>query len=254
MKVHRSLLSLALLAATFSATAATSVEQGDPSGKIREAVRLVKETAVVKSIKDVPGTGLKEVVADSSVIYMDPNGNYLFFGTLLDMKNKVNLTEQSMASARTGALQSIPEAEKIVLRAPNERYRVTVFTDTSCGYCKLLHENEAGYAQRGITIEYVAFPRGGTQSEAFPVMRQVWCSKDRAAAYKLAIEGKPIPQPADCADPVGKHYAIGDGMAIEGTPAIFTADGKQLGGFLPPEELEAKLKAGKSNEDLASAE
>ena len=53
---------------------------------------------------------------------------------------------------------------------------------------------------------------------------------------------------------MGKHYAIGDGMAIEGTPAIFTADGKQLGGFLPPEELEAKLKAGKSNEDLASAE
>jgi thiol:disulfide interchange protein DsbC len=209
----------------------------------------------VKSIRDVPGIpGLKEVVADSSVVYMDENGQYLFFGTLLDMKNKLNVTEARMAEARVSALESIPVAEKIVLQAPQEKYRVTVFTDTTCGYCKLLHQNEQGYLDRGITIEYVAFPRGGTQSEAFPVMRQVWCSKDRYAAYKLASEGKPVPQVADCADPVGKHYNIGDKMAIEGTPAIFTADGKQLGGFLPPDQLEAKLKAGQSNVNLASAE
>lgn len=248
MKSKYSLLSLALIAG-LAATSAHADEQ-----KIRAAVRLVKETAVVKSIRDVPGTGLKEVIADSSVIYMDPEGNYLFFGSLLDLKNKVNLTEKAMATARTGALQSIPAAEKIVLQAPNERYRVTVFTDTSCGYCKLLHQNEQGYLDRGITIEYVAFPRGGTQSEAFRVMRQVWCAPDRRQAYGLAVEGKALTNSADCADPVGKHYNIGDGMAIEGTPAIFTADGKQLGGFLPPEELEAKLKAGTGTEQIASAE
>lgn len=236
MLKNRSMFTLALIAAGF----AGAVQADD--AKIREAVRLVKETAVVKSIKDVPGTGLKEVVADSSVIYMDPNGEYLFFGTLLNIKTKVNLTEKSLAVARVGALQSIPTAEKIVLKAPNEKYRVTIFTDTSCGYCKLLHENEKGYADRGITIEYVAFPRGGTQSEAFQVMRKVWCAKDRAAAYGLAVTGKAVEGAADCADPVGKHYAIGDGMAIEGTPAIFTANGQQLGGFLPPDKLEEKLK------------
>jgi len=234
MKLRHSILTLAMLAAAASAHA----DEND----IRAAVRLVKETAVVKSIKDVPNTGLKEVIADSTVIYMDPKGQYLFFGTLLDLKNKQNLTEVAQATARRSSLQSIPESEKIVLKAPNEKYKVTVFTDVSCGYCKLLHQNEKGYAERGITVEYVAFPRGGTQSEAFGVMRKVWCSKDRAAAYKTAIEGGPLNQAADCADPVAKHYEIGDGMAIEGTPAIFTEDGKQLGGFLPPDQLEAKLK------------
>lgn len=249
MKMQRTLLSLTMLAIGLSASLAHADE-----AKIREAVRLVKDTAVVKSIKDVPGTGLKEVVADSSVIYMDPNGRYLFFGTLLDLQNKENLTEKSMAGARIGALQSIPESEKIVLKAPNERYRVSVFTDTSCGYCKMLHQNEAGYAERGITIEYIAFPRGGVQSEAYPVMRQIWCSKDRAAAYGAVVEGKALPAAAaDCQDPVAKHYAIGDGMAIEGTPAIFTADGKQLGGFLPPDQLEAKLKE-LSSSPVATAE
>lgn len=233
MNLRTSLLSLALLASVTSAHA--------DEAKIRDAVRLVKETAVVKSIKDVPNTGLKEVIADSTVIYMDPDGQYLFFGTLLDLKNKQNLTENAQAVARTSSLLSIPESEKIVLKAPNEKYRVTVFTDVSCGYCKLLHQNEKGYLDRGITIEYVAFPRGGTQSDAFGVMRQVWCAKDRAAAYKTAIEGGTIGQAADCADPVAKHYQLGDGMAIEGTPAIFTPDGKQLGGYLPPDQLEARL-------------
>lgn len=239
----RSLLSLAL-AAVIAAGAAHADEK-----EIRDAVRLVKETAVVKSIKDVPGTGLKEVVADSSVIYMDPHGEYLFFGTLLNLKNKENLTEKAMAGARVGALQSIPESEKIILKSPHEKYRVTVFTDTSCHYCQMLHQNEQAYLDKGITLEYVAFPRGGTQSDAFPIMRQVWCSKDRRAAYNLAIQGKPVPQVADCADPVGKHYQIGDSMAIEGTPAIFTDNGKQLGGFLPPDQLEAKLKEGSKATD-----
>lgn len=234
MKFRITLLAAALLATSLSASAG---EQ-----EIANAVRQVKATAQIRFVKDVPNTGLKEVIADSTVIYMDPNGQYLFFGTLLDLKNKVNLTEKAQSVARIASLQSIPDSEKIILRAPNEKYRVTVFTDVSCGYCKLLHQNEQGYLDRGITIEYAAFPRGGTQSEAFGVMRQVWCSKDRAAAYKAAIEGKPVTGVASCNDPVAKHYEIGDGMAIEGTPAIFAEDGRQLGGFLTPEQMEARLR------------
>lgn len=232
-----SLLSLALLAAT-------SLSASANEAKIREAVKTVKETAVVKSIRDVPNTGLKEVIADSTVIYMDKEGQYLFFGTLLDLKNKQNLTELAQSTARIDTLKSIPDAEKIVLKAPNEQYRVTVFTDVSCSYCQLLHRNEKGYLDRGITIEYVAFPRGGQQSQAYGTMRQIWCAKDRNAAFNEAIEGRAITNTSteNCADPVARHYEIGDGMAIEGTPAVFTTDGKQLGGFLPPDQLEAKLK------------
>lgn len=230
-----SALTLALLA-TFSLSASAD------EAKIREAVKTVKETAVIKSIRDVPNTGLKEVIADSTVIYMDPDGQYLFFGTLLDLKNKKNMTEDAQSIARVTSLQSIPESEKIVLKAPNEQFRVTVFTDVSCHYCQLLHQNEKAYLDRGITLEYVAFPRGGTASPAYATMRQVWCSKDRAAAYKTAIEGGTLTQAADCKDPVSRHYDIGDQMAIEGTPAIFAPSGKQLGGFLPPDQMEAKLK------------
>jgi len=237
MNLKPKLLILALIA-TF-ASAATAGE-----AEIRDAVRQVKATAVVKSIKDVPNTGLKEVIADSTVIYMDDMGQYLFFGTLLDLKSKKNLTEDAQSVARVSSLASIPASEKIVLKAPNEKFRVTVFTDVSCSYCKLLHQNEKQYLERGISIEYVAFPRGGSQSESYNVMRQIWCSTDRAAAYALAVEGKPIPAGAACNDPVARHYEIGDGMAIEGTPAIFTADGRQLGGFLAPDQLEAKLKEG----------
>lgn len=243
-------LSITLLAA---ALAVTSVSAFAGQKEIEEAVRAVKATAKVKSITDVPNTGLKEVIADSTVIYMDPNGQYLFFGTLLDLKNKQNLTEKAQAVARVGSLKSIPESEKIVIKAPKEKYRVTVFTDVSCGYCKLLHQNEKGYLDRGITIEYVAFPRGGTQSEAFGVMRQIWCSENRAKAYGDAIEGKAVSGVASCNDPVAKHYEIGDGMAIEGTPAIFSEDGRQMGGFVPPDQLEARLQEAAAAKNPAAA-
>ena len=241
-------LTPALLALATAVSAPAWAQPQRPSDtalpQIEAAVRLVKDSAVVRSVRDVPNTGMKEVVADATVIYMDPQGQYLFFGTLLDMKNKKNLTELAQAGARAVTLRDIPESEKIVVKAPAEKYRVTVFTDVSCGYCKLLHQNEAAYLQRGITIEYVAFPRGGAQSDAYKTMRQIWCAKDRAKAYGAAIEGGALGESSNCADPVARHYAIGDSMAIEGTPAIFTADGRQLGGFLPPDQLEKRLKSG----------
>ena len=46
---------------------------------------------------------------------------------------------------------------------------------------------------------------------------------------------------ANCDDPVARTYALGEALAFEGTPAIYTEDGKQLGGFVPPEEMAARL-------------
>jgi thiol:disulfide interchange protein DsbC len=36
-------------------------------------------------------------------------------------------------------------------------------------------------------------------------------------------------------------YALGQRVGVDGTPAIFAADGTQLGGYLPPDEMIARL-------------
>ena len=53
------------------------------------------------------------------------------------------------------------------------------------------------------------------------------------------------------ATPVAKQYALGEELGVRGTPAIFTATGDYIGGYLPPKELlkqldELKLAAAKT--------
>ena len=36
-------------------------------------------------------------------------------------------------------------------------------------------------------------------------------------------------------------YKLGERVGVDGTPAIYAADGTQLGGYLSPEDLRARL-------------
>lgn len=229
--------SVALLAASLGAAPAHADE-----AKIAAAVKTINENATVRSIRDIPGLGLKEVIADNSVIYMDPNGRYLFFGTLLDLESKRNLSQEAQASVRVDSIRGIPASEKIIFAPKDVKHRVTVFTDITCSFCQKLHDDLDGYLERGIAVEYVAFPRGGQRSPAWQQMRNIWCAKDRKGAYEAGLAGQSVPATVNCSDPVASHYALGDTLSIEGTPALFTESGTLLSGYMPPDRLLAALE------------
>lgn len=208
---------------------------------IEETIKGIKETATIRSITPTAIAGLNEVVADGSVIYVSDDGNYVLSGVLLDVQGRANLTERALSSVRVDALNSIPAGQKIVFAPQGEvKHRVTVFTDISCSYCQIFHEKLPEYLARGIQVEYMAFPRGGSQSEAYAPMAQIWCAADPAQAFTDAMAGRPITAPA-CDSPVLDHYDLGDRLGIEGTPTIYDAFGNQLGGFLEPADLERRL-------------
>ncbi|STY61469.1 Thiol:disulfide interchange protein DsbC precursor [Mannheimia haemolytica] len=55
--------------------------------------------------------------------------------------------------------------EMIVYPAKNEKHVITVFMDITCHYCHLLHTKIKEYNDLGITIRYLAFPRGGMNTK-----------------------------------------------------------------------------------------
>ena len=57
--------------------------------------------------------------------------------------------------------------QHIYMNCKDEKYKVTVFTDTSCGYCRKLHSQMQGYNDLGITVQYLAFPRSGITGPTF---------------------------------------------------------------------------------------
>ena len=44
------------------------------------------------------------------------------------------------------------------------------------------------------------------------------------------------------ANPIEEDYALGTRMGVTGTPMVMAADGTQLGGYLPPDQMLVRLE------------
>jgi len=142
---------------------------------------------------------------------------------------------------RRALLAQIPRGDRIVFAPANPKYRVTVFTDVECGFCRRLHSQIAEYNRLGIAVEYVAFPRMGLGSEDYRTMVSVWCASDRRKALTDAKNGKPVPR-KNCTNPVAIHYDIGQRIGLTGTPLIVTEGGGIISGYLAPRDLLERLR------------
>jgi thiol:disulfide interchange protein DsbC len=235
------LIAYALLLAAGSAFAAPDRQA------IEATVSAINGKAKLVSVRPTPFPQLNEVVAQDergapSVVYISDDGRYLVSGVLVDVQQRQNLTELATASLRRDLLASIPDDQKIIYATRGApKHRVVVFTDISCGYCQRLHQHVQEFADKGIQVEYVAFPRGGVQSPAYAQMSQIWCAQDRKAALDDALAGRPVTAKA-CDSPVNAHYELGDSVGVQGTPAIYTQDGVNVGGYVTPDQLLTTLE------------
>ena len=246
--IRRLILAASLSVLTLSAGAA----EGDAAKRtaIEATVAQINQNAKIAWIKPAPIAGLSEVSVDGVILYISDDGKYLLHGTMLDVANRKNLTELAGAQTRRDLLASIKDSDKIIYSPQGTpKHKVIVFTDTSCGYCHRVHENIQAYLALGIQIEYVAFPRGGPQSPVLGQMEQIWCASDRRAAYDAAIKGQPVTGSPACNSPIQAQYELGDRLGVEGTPAIYTYDGLQHGGFVPPDQLVKALESRRSPGD-----
>ncbi len=195
----------------------------------------------VDSIQPTPIEGLYQVMIGPDVIYMTRDGSYVIKGEILDIKERRNLTEDVRAGTRVNLLKAINEDEYIEFAGENANNFIYVFTDIDCGYCRKLHRDVPELNARGISVRYLAYPRAGVESAAGKEMSQVWCAEDRqhaltAAKNRESFEGK------TCDDPVAEQYVLGQKLGVRGTPSIYLANGRNLPGYLPPDEIEKQLK------------
>ena len=228
-----------LLVAAACAWLASPAQAGD--AEVRAALQELSPAATVESVKAVPDTGYYEAVIDGQILYVSADGASVFTGELWRVDGHRNLTALRKNELRRDVLATIGAADRIVFAAEQPRHVVTVFTDFDCGYCQRLHSEIAEYNKRGITVEYVLFPRGGLNSPSFDKAVSVWCAADRKQAFTLAKQGV-APAPAKCANPLEHNLSLATRMGVTGTPMIYDAQGG-IGSYLPPDQLLARLDA-----------
>ena len=219
---------------------ATQPPAGTPEARAIDAIRALNARLAIDHVAPSPLPGFVEVVAGGQVVYVSNDGKYMLQGSLYDLAGKKDVGEPVLAGVRRDLIGRIPESDRIVFAAPNPKHTVVVFTDVECGFCRKFHSQIADYNKAGITVEYMAFPRAGIGSPDYDKMVSIWCSVDRKKALTDAKNDRPVAR-RSCTNPVAAEYALGQRAGLEGTPMILAEDGTVLGGYVPPDELQAAL-------------
>lgn len=198
----------------------------------------------LNSVQPSKVPGLYEVMVDGGAIYVTEDARFLIAGRLYEARDGglVNLTEERQAVERRRVVAEIDPARTIAFSPDGDPIAsVLVFTDTDCGYCRKLHQEMAGYNERGIEVRYLAFPRAGIGSPTYDKMVSAWCSGDPKGALTALKRGEGIPERYCEEHPVGVQYQLGQSLGITGTPSIILPDGTMLPGYAPPDQLAAAL-------------
>ncbi len=239
-------LALCLAAVPVLAGAADAGTEGGVPPAVDRAVRAAIASfgpgVRIERIAPAEVPGFYRVIAAGQMVYVSADGKYMLNGDLVQVDGHKSMGDAAWATFRKAQLATAPVAQRIVFAPPHPKTTLTVFTDVNCGFCRQLHEHIDDFMKAGIAIEYLAWPREGVTTTAgrptptYTEMVSVWCAADRRQAFTAAKEGH-APKPATCDNPVKAQYELGQRLGVNGTPAIFTPDGRELGGYVTAQQV-----------------
>jgi len=193
----------------------------------------------VVSVDESPLPEIYQVVLSSGEqLFITADAEHFVVGDLYQASEDglVNLSEQMRNDSRREQIAAIDDKDKIIFKPEQTKAIVTVFTDVDCTYCQRLHSQIDDYMAEGIEIQYLAYPRAGIGSDSYDKIVTAWCSDDRQAALTQLKSGTSLPAKT-CDNPVASEFLLGGKVGGTGTPALVTAAGKLIPGYVPPAQL-----------------
>jgi thiol:disulfide interchange protein DsbC len=198
--------------------------------------------------------GVYEVAMGRHLAYVEPQGRYFLFGHLVDLPGNVDLTAERESRLQSIAAGTLPPADGFTLRrspdSSKPTYRVSVFSDPNCGYCRTLDATLASLAEVEVTIYLLPLLPGSEERAA-----SVWCAPDRVQAWQSMMQAAPgvsaaqrPPKQAKSATPCdtsvfARNKALATQLGIRGTPALIADDGRMQPGAMHRTDLLAWLSA-----------
>ena len=214
-----------------------------------DMTRLLKLRLGTDQVEPATPTGVEGVYVTrfgNKFAYLIEGGRYVFIGDLVDLQQAQNLTEMSRRKLVVSELAGFSEEKRIIFPAAKEELAVlSVFTDTSCGYCQQLHKEVRFLQEAGISVHYYPFPRGGNRGPGYHDLKKVWCAEDKQKAMSIAKGAETgslsSSESCDSANYVDDGYLLGNRIGISGTPSMYTSDGTKFNGYVPYQQLIPQL-------------
>lgn len=225
-----------------------ALAEDDVANRIQTRLETLFPGVSIQAVTPAPMPGYQEVHLKHQglhVVYASNDGAYFIEGDVLALNDEpvTNYTERTRKRLRLNQMGQLGGDDYIVYRAPQERHRITVFTDIDCGYCRKFHQDIPELNKRGITVRYLAFPRAGIGSESHEKAQTVWCQKDAKDALDSAKSRKGRLPDSPCARDVSvaEHFELGVHLGVQGTPTVLLEDGSLYMGYFDPDRMESLL-------------
>ena len=232
---------------SWPALAQDSSSFGDARQRLEAGLSaMVGSPISIDRIEETPSKDLIEIaIQDGPVLYATRDGHFLLLnGDLLSVSETsvLNWTEQRRTTERIELLAQV-DIDDMIVFSPAEPAKgyINVFTDITCGYCRKLHLEMDDLNRRGVEVRYLAFPRGGMESDGARQLATAWCSRNRESTLTSLKSGVELPINECEGNPVSEHYALGNRLGVRGTPAIVTSDGQLIPGYKPAADIAAML-------------
>ena len=226
-----SLLSLGLSAAAQEATIRKNLAERIP------------QLQAIDEVSKSPMAGLYEVrVNGTEIYYTDAEANFLVQGSLIDTKQRRNLTEERVDKLTAINFEALPFKDAFTIVRGNGKRRLAVFQDPNCGYCKRFERDLQKLNH--VTIHMFLYPILSADSNE--KSKNIWCAKDRAKAWQDWMVRDQTPAAANCdASAIARNIDIGRKFKITGTPTLVFVDGSRVPGAISVAEVEKHLSEGK---------
>jgi len=208
---------------------------------IRHAFQSKLSDLTVESVGKTPMPGLYEVVANGQIFYVDEKVNFVIRGVLFDARTPA-MRNVTLARNSELAAQSLSKStDNAIKRVRGNGKRVIyTFEDPNCGYCK--KQQQELIKLNDVTIYTFLWPI--LSPDSVEKSRAIWCARDRAKAWEdLMLRGVPPQNEARCDTPIEKNMEMARRFGAQGTPAVFIADGRMLGGYVTADKIEEAFRS-----------
>jgi thiol:disulfide interchange protein DsbC len=157
---------------------------------------------------------------------------------MLDTRAQKNLTQERLDKLTAIDFKSLPTQNAITLKRGNGKRQMAVFADPNCGYCKRF-ESEIEKLDN-VTVHIYLIPILGQDSVT--KTRDIWCAKDKAAAWSnWMIKGTTPPQASCSTAAIDANLAMARKYRVTGTPTVVFESGRRVPGAIQRAQVEQFL-------------
>ena len=230
------LMKTALIATTLLVGLTANAQEATIRKNLAERV---PQLPAIDEISKSPMPGLFEIrVNGFEIYYTDAKGDFLVNGSLIDTRQRRNLTEERVEKLTAINFDTLPLKDAFTTVHGNGKRKLVVFEDPNCGYCKRFEQDLQKV--KDVTVHLFLYPILGADSEE--KSKNIWCAKDKAKSWQDWMLREKTPAAASCdASAVVRNVELGRKYKITGTPTLIFADGSRVPGAIGADQIEQYL-------------